>query len=89
MRDYPLIKSVIPLKVKRLKVRFENGITKIYDCRPLLEFPAFEPLKDDAFFKNVYVDDPGYGIIWNDEVDLSEAELWVNGVEDNTENIIN
>jgi len=82
MQDYPLIKSVIPLKSKRLKVRFDNGITKIYDCRPLLELPAFEALKEDAFFNNVQVDDPGYGIIWNDEVDLSEAELWVKGDAD-------
>lgn len=22
-----------------------------------------------------------YGVIWNDEIDLSEYELWINGVE--------
>ena len=41
---------------------------------------AFRPLKDEAFFKNVRVDSAGYGIIWNDYVDLSESELWVNGI---------
>ena len=36
-------------------------------------------LKDDAFFKNVRVDQAGYGVVWNDNVDLSESELWING----------
>ena len=38
-------------------------------------------LKSDAFFKSVRVDSGGYGISWNDDADLSEYELWTNGVE--------
>jgi hypothetical protein len=41
----------------------------------------FRLLKDDAFFKAVHVDAGGYGITWNDNADLSEYELWTNGVE--------
>jgi hypothetical protein len=41
----------------------------------------FEVLKNDAFFKSVKVDSGGYGISWNDDADLSEYELWANGVE--------
>jgi hypothetical protein len=26
------------------------------------------------------VDKHGYGIAWNDELDLSESELWINGL---------
>lgn len=29
----------------------------------------------------VQVDPGGYGISWNDNVDLSENELWINGKE--------
>ena len=29
----------------------------------------------------VKVDSGGYGISWNDDADLSEYELWTNGVE--------
>jgi hypothetical protein len=29
----------------------------------------------------VRVDAGGYGVSWNDDLDLSEDELWVNGVE--------
>jgi len=64
---------------KQLFVTFITGDTRVYDCAPLLNESVFYPLKDDAFFKNVHVDKTGYGIVWNDNVDLSESELWVNG----------
>jgi hypothetical protein len=77
----PKILSVQPLEDKRLWVKFENGIEKIYDCNPLLDMDMFEVLKNEAFFKAVKVDSGGYGISWNDDADLSEYELWTNGVE--------
>ena len=58
-----------------------NGVEKIYDCNPLLSMEMFEVLKNDAFFKAIQVDSGGYGISWNDDADLSEYELWTNGVE--------
>ena len=79
--DIPKIKSVILLEEKHLLVTFTNGVQKIYDCTKLLHLDRFQPLKIDAFFKSATVDDGGYGISWSDEVDLSEYELWTNGVE--------
>ena len=77
----PKIKTVRPLNEKRLSVTFVNGIQKIYDCQKLLNFERFQLLKHEAFFKSVTVDPGGYGISWNDEIDLSEYELWNNGLE--------
>ena len=38
------------------------------------------PLKDDAeLFSSVMVDQGGYGVIWNDDIDISCDELWANG----------
>ena len=79
MATYPKVKSVMPLSVKQLSVTFITGDTSVYDCAPLLNEPSFYSLKDDAFFKNVHVDQTGYGVVWNDNVDLSESELWING----------
>ena len=79
--DTPKIVSVQALENKNLLVKFVNGIEKIYDCNPLLGMEMFEVLKNDAFFKSVKVDSGGYGISWNDDADLSEYELWTNGVE--------
>jgi hypothetical protein len=36
-------------------------------------------LADEGFFRNVRADPHGFGIVWNDQVDLSESELWING----------
>lgn len=77
----PKILSVQPLEDKRLWVEFENDVEKIYACNPLLHLDMFEVLKNEAFFKAVKVDSGGYGISWNDDADLSEYELWTNGVE--------
>lgn len=77
--SYPLISSVKPLSNKRLMVTFANGISKVYDCTPLLESKAFRPLQDEILFKKVHADPPGYAVIWNDEIDLAESELWIHG----------
>ena len=44
-------------------------------------FSAFKLLKDESLFRSVEVDQGGYGIIWNDDLDLSCDELWENGAE--------
>ncbi len=75
------IKNVSPLPDYRLSVQFAEGVTKIYDMNPLFEkMPFFGPLKDCELFSGVSVDVGGYGIIWNDDWDLSCDELWENGV---------
>jgi hypothetical protein len=77
----PKILLVQALENKRLLVKFVNGVEKIYNCNPLLNQDMFETLKNDAFFKAVKVDSGGYGISWNDDTDLSEYEVWTNGIE--------
>lgn len=77
---YPKIKKIKPLENYKLEVLFDNGIIKIYDFFPNFKLEVFTPLKDYSLFKNVQVDLGGYGISWNDELDLSEAELWKKGV---------
>lgn len=75
------IKNVSPLPEYKLSVQFAEGVTKIYDVKPLFEkIPIFKSLERNNDFGNVYVDVGGYGIIWNDELDLSCDELWENGV---------
>jgi hypothetical protein len=79
--DTPKVESVKALEGKRLLVKFVNGVEKVYDCNQLLHLEMFRLLKNEAFFKSVKVDAGGYGISWNDEMDLSEYELWINGEE--------
>lgn len=77
---YPLIAEVAAKPGKQLLVRFRNGVTKLYDCKRILSLPAFEPLRDDdVLFRRARADKHGYGVIWNDELDLAESEVWIGG----------
>lgn len=80
------IKNVTPLSEYKLSVQFSEGITKIYDLKSLFDkIPSFRFfLKKPEEFFNVVVDVGGYGIVWNDELDLSCDELWQNGEKINT-----
>ena len=48
------------------------------------KIPDFLELRDNAEFECVSVDVGGYGIVWNDDLDLSCDELWENGVQVDT-----
>jgi hypothetical protein len=76
---YPKIRRVKPQAGKTLLVEFANGVIKVYDCAPLLESDVFRPLQDEALFRCAHADPHGYGVIWTDEIDLAESELWING----------
>lgn len=66
-------------------VTFSNQVTKIYNCTDMLNHPTFVVLRDPAMFRAVRVDAGGYGVRWNDDLDLSEAELWLHGQTVQTE----
>ena len=76
---FPKIEAVTPLPGKKLRVRFVGGGDKIYYCRPLLDREPFCAIRNESSFRQVKVDGGGYGISWNDSIDLSESELWING----------
>lgn len=74
------VKNVIPIENYKLSIQFAEGITKIYDMKDLIENnKLFMRLKDKEFFNSVKVDVGGYGIIWNDDIDISCDELFNNG----------
>ena len=77
------IKNVYALPEFKLSVQFSEGVTKIYDMKTLFEkIPQFNTLSSNPEdFSCVTVDVGGYGIIWNDELDLSCDELWEKGVQ--------
>ncbi|WP_204150741.1 DUF2442 domain-containing protein [Leptolyngbya sp. CCY15150] len=78
--NYPRIHTAQVLDDTTLLIEFTNQEQKIYDISPLLNRPMFAPLRSPAFFKNFQIEPGGYAIAWNTEIDLSEYELWKNGV---------
>lgn len=82
---FPKICAVIPLERYQLRVTFSNSVTKVYDCSDILKHPAFSLLHEPAIFRTVQVDQGGYGVFWNDAMDISESELWLHGKTVDTE----
>ncbi len=75
------IKEIKPLEGLRLLATFFDNTQKIYDVNPLLDKWQFEDLKTiKGLFELVKVDVGGYGIVWNDYLDLASEEIWENGV---------
>ena len=73
------IKNVTPLKDFELSIQFAEGITKIYYMKKLIENnKIFADLKNINLFNSVEVDIGGYGVIWNDDIDISCDELFEN-----------
>ena len=75
------IKNVQPLQDMILHVEFINGQIKRYDVKPLLDkWEVFKDLSQNGLFGLAHVDAGGYGVVWNDYIDLSCDELWENGL---------
>lgn len=74
--------AVKPLPDYRLAVQFISGEEKEYDVKPLFgRWEAFQALTYiHGLFNQVKVDSGGYGISWNDQIDLACDELYENGI---------
>jgi hypothetical protein len=76
---YPRVKSAVAIDEHTLMIEFDNNLKKKYDVAPLLEKEMFFPLKNPALFKAVKVEQGGYAVVWNADIDISEYELWSHG----------
>ncbi len=75
------VESVEPKDDLILSVLFTDGVRTEYDIKPLCaRWDVFNDLKTvKGLFRQVRVDAGGYGISWNDEIDLASEELRING----------
>lgn len=79
--NIPKILSVTPQSNLVLLITFSDGTRKKYDVHRLLKYDMFSSLSNPAFFNNVQIEQGGYAVSWNSEIDISEYELWKNGEE--------
>lgn len=61
---------------------FFNGEVVQYDTKQLfIVFPQFKIFEEDQkLFESVKADQGGYGISWNDELDLDAETIWEDGI---------
>jgi hypothetical protein len=58
-----------------LRLRFNDGVEKTVDVRPLLEGPIFEPLLDPEYFARVVVDAACGTVVWPNGADFAPEAL--------------
>lgn len=75
--NIPKVINVKPIVQEySLIVSFNNGVNKKVNLSKKLDEELYEDLKNKILFEQVQVDIGGYGISWNDDIDMSEYELW-------------
>jgi hypothetical protein len=71
----PRIIKVKALKNFMLELEFSNNECKIFDAKPYLHYPIYEPLNDAHFFSAARV---SLGtVVWDDEIDFSPDTLYI------------
>ena len=70
----PRVVSAKPLPDWTLALSFSNGETRSFDVKPLLKYPAFRPLQDEALFRSVRV---AFGTVcWPGDIDYCPDTLY-------------
>lgn len=74
------VKAISPQSDFILLITFENNENRYYDIKPLFnKWDIFNDLKNIlGLYEQVKVDQGGFGISWNDDIDLSCNELYAN-----------
>ena len=70
-----------------LMVKFANLEIKKYNISKLLDNSMFAMLRNPGFFRDFKIEPGGYALVWNEDIDISEYELWQNGVSCTDEEI--
>lgn len=71
-----ILKIEIDSQQYKITVLFDNGVTKKIDFKEKLQDDFYSDLKNKFLFEQAQIDTGGYGLSWNDEIDISEYELW-------------
>lgn len=78
--EFKKARKVYPLDGMVIGVLFEDGVFKKYDLEPLAaKWPVFNALRYRKFFESARVDAGGYGIVWNEDIDIAAEEVYFNG----------
>lgn len=76
--DFLTVTQVKYLGAYILLCTFSTGVIKQVDLSPLLKYPAYQDLKDEARFTQFGLDET---IFWANGSDISPEWLYENGVE--------
>lgn len=75
------IEAVRALADYIIEVKFLGGVVKNYDTKIIADsIPQFVELQTKSgLFEQVKVDQGGYGVFWNDDLDIDSDTIWEDG----------
>lgn len=75
------VKSVTPMPDYVLLAHFTDGSDRLYDMKRLFaEYPVFRTFETiPGLFQTARADVGGFGIIWNEDIDIDAEEVYRNG----------
>ena len=75
--EHPIhrVTAVEPLDGYRLRVGFDDGLTREIDLEPILEGELYGPLRDRTLFGQVGVDPEVHTLVWPNGADFDPATL--------------
>ena len=78
---FHLIRSLSTTSDMKLIAQFDDGTIRKYDVKKLLvKHAAFRVFDNNMdLFSKARVDAGGFGVVWNENLDLSANEIWANG----------
>jgi Protein of unknown function (DUF2442) len=74
----PVVIDAVYMGDYRIKLEFDNGEQRIVDCEPWLKGDIFQPLKDQKYFQQFFVD--GWSISWPNGADIAPETLYKYGL---------
>ena len=75
-----IITDVQPKDNLTILATFADGEIVSFDVKTMFEkHPVFRLLEGEELFREVKVDGVGYGVYWNDEIDLSSDGIYLRG----------
>ena len=73
------VSDVQPLDGYRLRVVFNDGVTREVDCSFLLRGTLGEPLRDPEYFRQARVDEEARTVVWPNGLDPAPEVLYEAG----------
>lgn len=75
------VKSVTPLPDFVLLAHFTDGSDKLYDMKQLFDsYPVYRAFETTpGLFRMACADVGGFGIVWNEDIDIDAEEVYQNG----------
>ena len=73
------VEKVVCIDKSNLEITFKNGEVKVFDVTLYLDYPVYEELKDEVFFRKAHV--LNGTAAWNEYIDFDPDTLYQEGKE--------